>query len=400
MLWKRFEIRVTQLGYFVLLGYIVNPKDMRATLMNEKILLYNKAVELLYAAVTDANLWHEFHSTLNVLFDAAASSFVVIDHENPLNNITISSLDDNLIAQYKEHYFQHDMWLKKFQESGRNSCAALRSEDLLPYKEMIRTDFHDYMVKAEMDHNIASVINSKENHTVFLTSTRGHSLGSFTNEHVGYMKLLAPHIKHALELNAIYRNANLASEIRRKTNDTDNIIIGFDIDGKMNLLPDDLTRLLDEGDLVLGDSVWFRSLNLSQCIRTHASNESERCHQDKRIAVLNEDKVVTHFASITPVRLSGPRVLNPQHKDVSFLVSIKPLRSSIAGVQNLTKLCALTNREFEFSLCLAKGYTTREASETLEISYETARKHLKNIFAKAKVSSQPELLSLINSLNI
>ena len=56
----------------------------------------------------------------------------------------------------------------------------------------------------------------------------------------------------------------------------------------------------------------------------------------------------------------------------------------------------LTEREREVARLIAAGYRVRQVGERLYLSQNTVRNHLKNIFSKLGVSSQPALIALIN----
>lgn len=56
----------------------------------------------------------------------------------------------------------------------------------------------------------------------------------------------------------------------------------------------------------------------------------------------------------------------------------------------------LTTREQEIVRLLAAGYRVKQVSEQLYLSHNTVRNHLKNIFTKLDVSSQPALIALVN----
>lgn len=70
-------------------------------------------------------------------------------------------------------------------------------------------------------------------------------------------------------------------------------------------------------------------------------------------------------------------------------------RSRIAGL--LLTLYGLTGREREVAELLIRGLATDEVAQRLTISRHTVRDHVKAIFAKAGVSSRPELTALVTS---
>jgi DNA-binding CsgD family transcriptional regulator len=64
--------------------------------------------------------------------------------------------------------------------------------------------------------------------------------------------------------------------------------------------------------------------------------------------------------------------------------------------RSLSAQYELTSREEEIFLLLAKGYRPQVISDKLSISYNTARAHIRNIYLKCAVHSQPELVTLID----
>ncbi len=66
---------------------------------------------------------------------------------------------------------------------------------------------------------------------------------------------------------------------------------------------------------------------------------------------------------------------------------------------DLHNLLLLTNRESEIVALLAQGLTNKEIAKTLDVSAETVKKHLKNIFAKLGVHRRTQVLrgQLVNA---
>jgi DNA-binding CsgD family transcriptional regulator len=64
----------------------------------------------------------------------------------------------------------------------------------------------------------------------------------------------------------------------------------------------------------------------------------------------------------------------------------------------LVKLFGLTPAEAKLASLMAEGISVEQAAEALEISRETARNHLKAVFAKTATHRQGELVALLNGL--
>ncbi|MGI4765472.1 MAG: response regulator transcription factor, partial [Janthinobacterium lividum] len=72
----------------------------------------------------------------------------------------------------------------------------------------------------------------------------------------------------------------------------------------------------------------------------------------------------------------------------------RPTQVDEGSIDLLVAATGLTRRETEVVRLVASGHTPRKASEILDISYETARLHLKGAFGKLDVHSQAELTAL------
>lgn len=75
-----------------------------------------------------------------------------------------------------------------------------------------------------------------------------------------------------------------------------------------------------------------------------------------------------------------------------------PERRSAAEPQLLREAFGLTRTEAEVSVLLCQGMRLRQIAERKSISYETARAHLRSIFAKTGASRQADLIVLTGNL--
>ncbi|MDX1734302.1 MAG: helix-turn-helix transcriptional regulator [Halioglobus sp.] len=72
-----------------------------------------------------------------------------------------------------------------------------------------------------------------------------------------------------------------------------------------------------------------------------------------------------------------------------------PAQATDPGLQTVSRLFGLTTAEAKLALALANGQSLDEASAALSISRNTARSHLRSVFAKTGVSRQAGLVRLI-----
>ena len=76
---------------------------------------------------------------------------------------------------------------------------------------------------------------------------------------------------------------------------------------------------------------------------------------------------------------------------------IETFRVNTTEDQPRTKFDELTKRELQILEYISHGYNTRKAAEELNISYETVRTHLKNIYQKLHVHTLVEAMLLFKN---
>ncbi|MEX2511326.1 MAG: helix-turn-helix transcriptional regulator [Cyclobacteriaceae bacterium] len=97
--------------------------------------------------------------------------------------------------------------------------------------------------------------------------------------------------------------------------------------------------------------------------------------------------VITDMSHLHPTNIPQAVLLNKFSNEQFFMdrnnLELKPYKS------------IFSNRELEVVRLLVKGFSSRKISETLNIRYETARTHRKNILGKANLKNTGELIHFI-----
>lgn len=75
---------------------------------------------------------------------------------------------------------------------------------------------------------------------------------------------------------------------------------------------------------------------------------------------------------------------------------LETFRATTQNAHRRTKFDELTKRELQILEYVKRGYSTKKVAEELNISYETVRTHLKNIYQKLHVHTLVEAMLLFN----
>ena len=96
------------------------------------------------------------------------------------------------------------------------------------------------------------------------------------------------------------------------------------------------------------------------------------------------------------------QALDVFHATAALVVALditSPPRIDERSLDLLATASGLTRRETEVARLVVSGQTPRKSADVLDISYETARLHLRNAYAKLGVHGQVELVTLVNRLS-
>jgi DNA-binding CsgD family transcriptional regulator len=91
-------------------------------------------------------------------------------------------------------------------------------------------------------------------------------------------------------------------------------------------------------------------------------------------------------------------MLRPTDRDPAAVLFIgDPERPVEVDPRNLIRLYGLSRAEARVAVLLAKGLRLEQSAQQLGLTYETVRKHLKQIFSKTGTDRQAELIRTITS---
>jgi len=138
-----------------------------------------------------------------------------------------------------------------------------------------------------------------------------------------------------------------------------------------------------------------------------AGKEPVRSHLARALAALRkggfpangcvENTVAIHGAVFTvkAIRLTD---IHAGFGRAQYLVALRENRvPTLPDADGLRSSYGLTPAESMLALVIADGLSLREAADTREIAYETARVHLKSIFGKLGIHRQSQLVDLLKS---
>jgi DNA-binding CsgD family transcriptional regulator/PAS domain-containing protein len=246
-----------------------------------------------------------------------------------------------------------------------------------------------------------TVTNKAGHPIVLLTVFRRRDQGAFSEDECAEADAYLSHLRRALDVHA---NLHGARRVRLALAEV------------MDRLPVGVLLLDKRRQLVLQNRVAERLIALEDGLSLDRGGPSaEHAREHAALQILIADAMEADEARVFDARgflsISRPSGKRP------YSVMVTPLRTSavgepetqarvavfvsdpeidrIAGTKALAELYGLTQAEVELLQLLSTGISLEEAASVRAISMNTARSHIKHMFAKTGVSRQGELVRMM-----
>lgn len=363
-------------------------------------------VDRIYAAALEPDVWSEVVEGISQLFGGSPVTlgFLVPDDMSLGERYSVG-LQPEFLDRYLEHLLKDVPWstryMERFVERFGDMSEVLSEIDL--EKSGLYLDWMKPQGLAPIWPAGHTLVDPGGSPIGGFTVFRREGGEAFTREEMAAADVFVPHFRRALATHLGVRDAQRVREALTEA---------------MDLLPTGLLLLDARRRVVLENRGAQRVARLEDGFRIDPSGPSaedarENATLQKLIADALESNVGGAIASTGFLAVSRPSGKQ------SFAVMVAPLLSApgrtvvrdaavaifvadpeagrIHDPEVLGALYSLTHSEAELVRLLAKGMSLEEAAERRGVSVNTARSHLKHVFAKTGTSRQGELVRLVIS---
>jgi DNA-binding CsgD family transcriptional regulator len=297
---------------------------------------------------------------------------------------------------YREQFFSSDPFVKL--PEGQPVTIS----EFLQQEEFQASDFNQLFLKPTGVRFILGLdFRTNTDILVRFRVSRGENSTDFGTEERALASLLLPHLRQSVEIFA--RLSRAASERTLYAGTLNQMAVGTIIlDGHGKMLDKDriAEALLKQADGVSSVSGMLRlndraaSARLNETIRRIVESE-KRGERSLVEAIRVERPSGKRDFGLIVKPAPQPRYLDEQHIPAIVVFISDPDRHTAMAPAALAKLFGLTPAEAAFAVLLGDGLTLDEAAAEQSIARNTARAHLRSIFAKTGVSRQTQLVRLI-----
>ncbi|QQO11952.1 helix-turn-helix transcriptional regulator [Bradyrhizobium diazoefficiens] len=358
-----------------------------------------KILDLIYDAAADNDLWpHALtavadltHSEGGILFGQSyTAQRIYFDFNGRLN--------EECNRAYQERHMQNP-W-SRYMESQPTGRLVL-SDEAVSLGELQRSAFFDEVLRPqEIAHNGMIALAARDDFRAAFNMCRSARRGMFDPDEQRLLEWLSPHLCRSVTL-------------------------GFRIDGYLAMQQaafDVLDRLadgiavLDRKARVLFVNAAARRmaeegvLRLHQSVGTHSSAHSQRLNELIRSALQGaaggtmslprqlDGRLLTILVSAIRSKDLG-RLSDAGVKDAAVLLFVvDPAKRRSIPLGQIMDAYGLTHAEARVALAASSGNTVLETAQSLKLSPNTIKTHLRRVFAKTATGRQAELAGLIASI--
>lgn len=359
---------------------------------------FSALLKALYAGPLEEPPWDSFLEAVCVAMRSMAVTLILEPPASDGPGYIINASGRLLPGSrfYREQFFTSDPFVKL--PEGQPVTIS----EFLPQEEFQASEFNQLFLKPTGVRFILGMdFRTNTDILARFRVSRGDNSVDFGAEERALTSLLLPHLRQSVEIFA--RLSRAASERTLYAGTLNQMAVGTIIlDGHGKILDKDriAEQLLKQADgvssvggmLSLNDRV--ASVRLQETIRRIA--ESERKGERSLVEAIRVERPSgkRDFGLIVKPA-PQPRYLDEQHIPGIVVFISDPDRHTAMAPAALAKLFGLTPAEAAFAVLLGDGLTLDEAAAEQSIARNTARAHLRSIFAKTGVSRQTQLVRLI-----
>jgi len=377
----------------VLGGTVSDPRIENVMELQE----FSALLEALYSGPLEETPWATFLDALCVRLKAMAVTLILEPPaaEGPGYILNAAGRLNTGWRTYREQFFASDPFV------NLPEGQPVTISEYLPQEEFLASEFNQLFLKPTGVRYILGMDLRAGDIQARLRISRHESAVDFGAEEREVCTLLLPHLRKSVEL--FGRLSRMASERTLYAGTLNQMAVGTIIlDGHGRILDRDR---IGEALLKQADGV----ASVGGMLSLHDRKASARLQETLRRITESERKSEQSVVEAIRVeRPSGkrdfglilkpapqPRYLDGQNlTDIVVFIS-DPDRHTVMAPAALSKLFGLTPAEASLAVLLGDGLTLDEAAHDLSIARNTARAHLRSIFAKTGVTRQTMLVRLI-----
>ena len=360
-----------------------------------------QAIDLIYAAALDAELWPAAMGAIEKLI-SGCGSLLGIDAAGRPGFFSVTGYESDAIASFASYYASRSyVWslLPKTTEGGvihdrRIMRPDQRRHDVFANEWAVQYDTGDCVVFSLL---------KRTDRTAFAVLARPRAGGEFDDRALRVLQRLEPHLRRAVQLRVELDRSEVAEALVLGAIDRlDDGVIFATADGAVTNLNTAAERLLvgaGSGLTVRQGRLCCTSAALTLTLRrliAQASGVDEAAERQGGALTIPGDLRSRPLTAFCVPLGEARRSSLDRHPTVMLLLS-DTAKSRCAPGDLLSALYGLTPAEARLAVRLADGVSLTDAAMELGVAKNTVISQLKSVFQKTQTHRQGELIRLLNA---
>lgn len=350
-------------------------------------------IALVYGAVDEPHLWSV---VLEEIAEAVNSgcTFLFADSERCAQGslLALARTEPAYLALYAQHYSSVNILA--------DVCDRMFPEGTIRYSHIAVPDFvfeksefyNDYLRAENYFYSCGIKIAIPDEKPAYLSTVRSRHLGPYTPEEGVIWTTLRPHLSRALKLH--FQFTELRSSMGAVVEHIQHGLAWLDTTGRCLQMNRPAQELVDRKDgLVLsGGKLAAEDLNENRQLRRLVACALEADTGGLGAMSISRRKRRPLQVVVTPHRFG---LLTSPFNTAAVIEIYDPESTPATSSKVYQSLYGLTNAEARLGALLVEGHDLAEAAAILQVTKETVRSQLKQVFQKTGTRRQAELVRLL-----
>lgn len=360
-------------------------------------------IRQIYRGPLESEPWSTFLQTLRVRLNADNAAMSLIPGSTgtkPHIAVNRSNLISKNLARYIDREHSRLTHLDILGNALKNPGDIFTADETTPWPELKENEFYLRVMKPSgIRYQLGMCFSEPSGWHCHVGLMNSLESGDFGTEEKEFLIALRPHLELALEYYALIRLNEMEKEIYESTLDRLTVAT-FIVGGKGQIIC--LNRTADN---LLQDSDHIYLNNNELMLKSHNDNKQLNILIQKALSFHQQKPEGTYVDALRLSYDSDMGILvrsvsssRLHQSDASPCVIIYIDQSDVQEVPQakfISQLFGLTPSEAALAILLFQGYTLIESAKVLEITENSVRTYIKNVFKKTGVSRQTDLVRLI-----
>ena len=359
-----------------------------------------RLIERLYAAPGEVEGWERFLLDLTRSFHGSGASFISHDFTARHASVAVTAgfaAED--IRAYETHWAEFDPWARAPAVRRFSSGSVAVGEQLVTNAEMKRTSFyHEFGRHHDVVRCITGTIEITEGRVSVLSVNRSEKSRAFGPEQTALLSALMPHLQRALQIHRrLAASEALADGSRVALDLLAHGIVLLDRAGQVifaNRTAEDILHAQDGLSLhqkeLFGTRVSETTALRRLIAAAVATSGGAGTGAGGLILIGRPSGRPPLRVLVTPVAVRHALLGSGGAAACVFVTD--PERSSLPPAGHLQRAFSFSAAETRVAMALLDGESVDAVAERLCISRNTARTHLRRLFAKTDTTRQADLI--------